>query len=250
VFHDLQHNRHPEYFRWFDLPFWRFLLWAAAHRSHRLVAVSAATRADLLRFYRLSEERVVVILHGVEPTFSQLDRSHTEAYLLCVSTLHPHKNLPRLIHAYGRERRDYRLVLAGMRGFHAESIDRLIEDMGLHDSVQITGWVPREELYTLYARARAFIYPSLFEGFGMPVLEALAAGIPVACSDIPPLREVAGDTALFFDPLNEDAVAAGIERIMGDSPLQERLAASGRERARQFTWKRCAEQTLRVLSDA
>src|SRR5581483_6445604 len=183
VFHDLQYKRHPEYFRWFDLPFWQFLLWAAVHRSHRLIAVSEATRSDLLRYYRIPKERVAVIAHGVEREFFHLGRSHTEPYLLCVSTLHPHKNLPRLIRAYGRERRDFRLVLAGMRGFHAEPIERLIEEMGLRDAVQITGWIPREQLYELYARAQAFVYPSTFEGFGMPVLDALAAGIPTACAD-------------------------------------------------------------------
>ena len=128
-----------------------------------------------------------------------------------MSTLHPHKNLTRLIEAYGRKKRDFRLILAGLRGFHTGAIERLIEEMALQDSVQITGWVPREELYSLYERARAFVYPSTFEGFGMPILEALAAGIPVACSDIPPLREVAGDAALYFDPLNEDDMASAIE---------------------------------------
>jgi len=249
VFHDLQHKRHPEYFRWFDLPFWRLLLWIAAHRSHKLIAVSEATRSDLLRFYRVPKERLAVVHHGVEPAFSRLDRSHTESYLLCVSTLHPHKNLPRLIRAYGRNKRDFRLILAGLRGFHAQAIERLIEELNLQDSVRITGWVPREELYSLYARARAFVYPSTFEGFGMPVLEAMAAGIPVACSDIPPLREVAGDAALFFDPLNEDDIASSIERVMSDTSLQEQLATAGRERARGFTWRKSAEQTLTVLLD-
>lgn len=247
VFHDLQHKRHPEYFRWFDLPFWQLLLWTAAHRSQRLIAVSAATAEDLLRFYHIPKERVAVIPHGVEAAFSGLDRSHIESYLLCVSTLHPHKNLPRLIRAYGGQPRDFRLVLAGLRGFHADTIERLVEETGLRDSVQITGWVPREELYSLYERARAFVYPSIFEGFGMPVLEALAAGIPVACSDIPPLREVAGDAALYFNPLDEDAIASAIESVMSDVSLQERLAQAGRERAQPFTWERCAEQTLQVL---
>ena len=250
VFHDLQHKRHPEYFRWFDLPFWRFLLWAAAHRSNRLIAVSEATRSDLLEFYRIPKNRVAVVHHGVEPAFSQLDRSRTESYLLCVSTLHPHKNLQRLIRAYGRTKRDFRLILAGLRGFHAEAIERLIDELGLRDSVQITGWVPREELYSLYARARAFIYPSTFEGFGMPVLEAMAAGIPVACSDIPPLREVAGDAALFFDPVNEEAIASAIERLINDVSLQESLSHAGRERSHGFTWQRSAEQTLQALLEA
>lgn len=247
VFHDLQHKRHPEYFRWFDLPFWRLLLWASARRSHRLIAVSEATRSDLLRFYRIPKERVAVIAHGVEPAFSRLDRSRTEPYLLCVSTLHPHKNIPRLIRAFGRKKRDFRLILAGLRGFHADAIEKLVDETGLRDSIQIPGWLPREELHSLYANAQAFVYPSLFEGFGLPVLEALAAGIPVACSDIPPLHEVAGDAALFFDPSDEGAMAAGIEQVLTDAHLRERLAQAGRERARSFTWERTAEQTRQVL---
>src|SRR5216683_7899136 len=160
VFHDLQHKRHPEHFRWFDLPFWRLLLWASAHRSRKLIAVSEATREDLLRFYSLKGERISVISHGVEPAFFSLDRTHLEPYVLCVSTLHPHKNLDRLIRAYARRKRDFRLVLAGMRGFHTPSLDTLIADLGVTDSVQLTGWIPREELYQLYARAQAFVYPS------------------------------------------------------------------------------------------
>jgi glycosyltransferase involved in cell wall biosynthesis len=247
VFHDLQHKRHPEYFRWFDLPFWKFLLWASAHRSRRLIAVSEATRADLLHFYRLATERVAVVHHGVDPALFALKRTTGEKTLLCVSTLHPHKNLDRLIRAYARRKRDFKLVIAGMRGFHAEAIDKLIVELGVADGVTITGWISREELYRLYARAHAFIYPSTFEGFGMPVLEAMAAGIPTACSEIPPLREVAGDAALFFDPESDDALALAMERIVGDEPLRRTLAAAGPERARPFTWERAADETLRVL---
>ena len=188
-----------------------------------------------------------MIAHGVEPAFFRLDRSHTESYMLCVSTLHPHKNLTRLIQAFGRKRRDFRLILAGLRGFHAGAVERLITEMGLQHSVRIMGWIPRDELYSLYERARAFVYPSMFEGFGMPVLEAMAAGIPAACSDIPPLHEVAGDAALFFNQLDEDAIAAAIERVMNDASLRERLATAGRERARGFSWAKAAEQTLEVL---
>ncbi len=221
----------------------------AAHRSHRLIAVSEATRSDLLHFYRIPKERIAVVHHGVKPAFSQLDRLHTESYLLCVSTLHPHKNLVRLIRAYGRKKRNFQLILVGLRGFQAEAIEQLVEELVLRDCIQITGWVPREKLYSLYRRARAFVYPSTFEGFGMPVLEAMAAGIPVACSDIPPLREVAGDAALFFDPLDEEAIASAIERLMDDTSVQERLAHAGRERALGFTWRKSAELTLEVLRD-
>jgi len=283
VFHDLQHKRHPEYFRWFDLPFWRLLLYASAHRARRLIAVSEATKTDLMRFYGLPAERIQVISHGVEPAIFALlrdspaqrglarpttgefldtspaapalrglNRTQIEPYLLCVSTLHPHKNIERLVRAYAREKRDYRLVLAGMRGFHTRPIEELIARLNVSDSVELTGWIPREELYHLYQHARVFVYPSTFEGFGMPVLEAMAAGVPVACSDIPPLREIAGaecGSALFFDPLKEDAIADAVDRIMSDEPLRRSLAAAGQERAREFTWERSAERTLAALTD-
>jgi glycosyltransferase involved in cell wall biosynthesis len=249
TFHDLQHKRHPEHFRWFDLPFWRFLLWAAAHRSRRIIAVSEATRADLLRFYRLPPERIAVVPHGVNPEFFGLDRARSEDYLLCVSTLHPHKNLERLIRAYSRGKRNRKLVLAGMRGFQTEVIERLVRDSGVSDSVRLTGWVPRDELLRLYEQAFAFVYPSTFEGFGIPVLEALAAGIPVACSSIPPLHEVAGEAALFFDPVDEDSIGEALDRISTDDVLRARLATAGPERARRFTWQRSAELTLQTINE-
>ena len=248
VFHDLQHKRHPEHFRWFELPFWRLLLWASAHRSQRLIADSESTRVDLLHFYRLPPERIDVIPLGVETRFFGLDRTNIEPFVLCVSTLHPHKNLDRLIRAYGRRKRDFRLTLAGLRGFHTRRLERLIAELGLADSVQLTGWIAREELYRLYERARAFIYPSTFEGFGMPVLEAMAAGIPTACSDIPVLREVAGDAALFFDPLDENAIAEALGRITTDTVMRGKLAEAGATRARRFSWERTAAATLRSLN--
>jgi len=247
AFHDLQHKRHPEHFRWFDLPFWRLFLWASAHRSQKLIAVSEATRADLFHFYRVPEASVVVIPHGVDAALFDLRRTQLEPFVLCVSTLHPHKNLERLIRVYARKKRDYRLVIAGFRGFRAQAIETLVSDLSLGEHVQLTGWIGRDELYHLYDRALAFIYPSTFEGFGMPVLEAMAAGVPVACSNIAPLREVGGDTALYFDPLEEDALAAALDRIVSDQALRARLVLTGRERARTFTWERSAARTLEVL---
>jgi glycosyltransferase involved in cell wall biosynthesis len=247
VFHDLQHKRHPEHFRWFDLPFWKLLLWASAHRARRLIAVSKATRDDMVKFYGLSPDRVRVVRHGVEPEFFALDRSSPQPFVLCVSTLHPHKNLDRLIGAYARRERDWRLIIVGLRGFSAEALETLIAKLNVRDRVQLTGWIQRADLLALYAKAHAFVYPSKFEGFGMPVLEALAAGIPTACSDIAPLREVAGDAALFFDPLDEDAIAEALGRIATDAALRERLTKVGPKRAVAFSWERAAAETLQAL---
>ncbi len=248
TFHDLQHKRHPEHFRWFDLPFWNLLLWASAKTARRLIADSQATAADLEKFYSFTRDRVRVVPLGVEPAFFSLDRSRIENFLLCVSTLHPHKNLDRLIRAYASCKSDSRLVLTGMRGFQTVQIEALILELALKDRVQLTGWIPRKELLELYARARAFVYPSTFEGFGIPVLEALAAGIPVACSEIAPLREVAGDAALYFDPASEEQIAAALVRISQDEPLRIRLTADGPLRARMFSWEETARLTREALA--
>jgi glycosyltransferase involved in cell wall biosynthesis len=247
VFHDLQHKRHPEYFRPFDLIFWRFFLWASARRAEKIIAVSETTRVDVSRSYRVPAERVRMIHHGVDAALLNLRRENVERFILCVSTLHPHKNIERLLRAYAREPRDCRLVLAGMKGFQADAIERLIGQLDVRARVTVTGWIPRENLVALYDRAWACVYPSTFEGFGMPALEAMAAGVPLLCSDIPPLREVAGDCALYFGPSDEDALARGLTRIVSDEGLRTNLRIQGRQRARTFTWERAARGTLDVL---
>jgi glycosyltransferase involved in cell wall biosynthesis len=236
VFHDLQHKRHPEMFRWFDLPFWNLLLSASARRSRGLIAVSQATANDLQQFYGAGS---VVIHHGVEPAFFQIASERSpKQFLLCVSTLHPHKNLDRLIRVHKKRPDLPELVITGLRGFAAENLRRLAGRR-----VQFTGWIPREKLYELYRTASAFIYPSLFEGFGMPVLEAMAAGVPVACSDIPPLREVAGECAIFFDPNDDTQIEQAMVRVVEDSSL----ICAAQRRADRFTWDATAWATLDYL---
>jgi glycosyltransferase involved in cell wall biosynthesis len=254
VFHDLQHKRHPEYFRWFDLPFWRLLLYGAAQVSRLLLADSEATEADLLRYYRLPAAKVRVVPLGVAGDFFDLaGRRRPEPFLLAVSTLHPHKNLDGLLRAFAVFRRDhpgFRLVVCGMHGFFTGPLAALREELGLKDVVEFPGWIPRSALYDLYERAWAFVYPTLFEGFGLPVLEALAAGVPSACSAIEPVAGIAGDAAVLFDPRDPMAIAEALRRITDDLELRGRLAAAGPRRAAGFSWKATAEATLRALRDA
>jgi glycosyltransferase involved in cell wall biosynthesis len=244
VFHDLQHKRHPEYFRWWDLPFWRFFLWGAARVSRRIVAVSDATAADLQRYYGVAE-KVRVVPHGVAPWRRAPEPKGS--YILTVSTLHPHKNLDGLLRAFAEFRKthlDFRLVVCGMHGFVSGPLHDLRERLGLADAVEFPGWIPRDDLLDLFARAAAFIYPSRFEGFGMPVLEALAAGIPTACSDIEPLRSIAGGAAILFDPSDVAAMARAMEQLLTED------GSRGPARAAEFTWRATAEGTLNVLREA
>ncbi len=254
VFHDLQHKRHPEHFRRFDLPFWRFFLFWSAQLSEIVIADSAATAADLETFYRLPSRKTRTIPLGVDPAFFALARARRpEPILLAVSTSHPHKNLDRLLRAFSafhRGRPEFRLVITGLRGFHATNLERLRQELRLADSVQFTGWIPREELYEWYARAWAFLYPSTFEGFGLPVLEALAAGVPTACSRIEPLASIAAGAAFQFDPDNDVEILEAMDRLVSDASLRARLRAAGPERAAQFSWRTTAQLTLAALREA
>jgi len=254
VFHDLQHKRHPEFFRWFDLPVWRFLLYWSAHLSRLLLADSGATACDLRRYYGLPESRIRVAPLGVNEAFFDIAaRRRPEPFLLCVSTLHPHKNLDGLLRAFAEVRRSrpqLRLVICGLHGFSTSPLHKLRDSLGLRDAVEFPGWIPLADLHDLFARAAAFIYPSLFEGFGLPVLEAMAAGVPTACSAIEPLSSIAGDAALQFDPHDPSAISAAILRLLDDDGLRVRLAFAGPRRAAEFPWRKTAELTLRALQDA
>ncbi len=255
VFHDLQHKRHPEYFRWFDLPFWRFSLYWSARRSQHLIAVSQASADDLLRFYpRTPPAKIHVVPHGVDPEFARVrDRRRPEKFLLAASTLHPHKNLDGLLHAFADFRRahpDFRLIVCGLRGFVTGPLHELRGQLALGDSVEFTGWIPREQVYDLFARAWAFVYPTRFEGFGLPVLEAQAVGIPMACSNIEPLASLAGGAAVMFDPDDRGAIAAAMAAITDDEELRQRLTAEGAANAAKYTWEAAARLTLQALGQA
>ncbi len=246
VIHDLQHKRHPEYFRWFDLPFWRFLVWAAVKRSDRIIAVSEATKADLLNYYDIPADKIAVVEHGVDDRFFAIaaERTHIEPFLLCVSTLHPHKNIERLVRVFARltvRHPALRLVLAGLKGFQTAPVEALVASLGIGGKVELTGWMPREQLYDYFRRAAAFVYPSTFEGFGMPVLEALAAEVPLACSDIEPLRGIARGAAWLFHPEDEADMERAIERMLGGKLTR------ARNTARDYSWTTAAQATLRAL---
>ncbi len=181
VFHDMQYKRHPEYFRWFDRPFWQFFLYWSARRSQSLIAVSDATAKDMLRYYpRMPAEKIRVVPHGVDSEFARVrDRRRPERFLLAVSTLHPHKNLDGLLRAFAAFRPAhpaFRLIVCGMHGFFTGPLHELRLQLGLQDAVEFPGWIPREQVYDLFARAWAFVYPSRFEGIRIADSRSVGGG--------------------------------------------------------------------------
>lgn len=254
VFHDLQHKRHPQNYRWWELPVYQGLLYWSARGSRRLLADSEATASDLQRYYRVPASKVSVALLGVDQAFARVARRRRpERFLLAVSTLHPHKNLANLLRAFAAFRPahpEFRLIVCGIHGFVSGPLHELRDSLGLGDAVDFPGWIPRAELYELYARAWAFVYPTLFEGFGLPLVEAMAAGLPTACSSIEPLTSIAGGAALQFDPQDVGDLATALARITDDDELRTKFSVEGPRQAAKFSWESTAKVTLGALSEA
>jgi glycosyltransferase involved in cell wall biosynthesis len=257
VFHDLQHRRFPRFFRWWDLPFWRLLLWQSAASSTRLIAVSEATAQDMAGFMPRYSAKTSVVLHGVDMEFFGIgERRRTcmpEPYILAVSTLHPHKNLDRLLDAFSRfamPGNGCTLIIAGLKGLAAERLEKQVSRLPRGRQAILTGWIPRDQLYRLFERASAFISPGLIEGFGLPVVEALAAGIPTACSNIAVFDPLVGDAAVRFDPESVAGIEKALEQITSDQDFRRRAAIAGPEQVRGFSWTRTAAMTMVELKKA
>jgi glycosyltransferase involved in cell wall biosynthesis len=254
VFHDLRFKRHPQFTRWLDLPVYRILLYLSARVSRHLIADSEATAADVRRHYPFAASKMNVAMLGVDEAFFAVGRRRDPAkFFLTVSSLHPHKNLGRLLTAFVRFRAshpDFRLVICGMPGDDVKALHELHRSLELGDAVVFAGWIPREDVYDLFARAWAFVYPTLFEGFGLPLVEAMAAGVPTTCSRIEPLVQIAAGGALLFDPQSEDELTSAMIRIADDEPLRNSLSREGGRRARSFSWAATADKTLTALTKA
>ncbi len=256
-----------------DLAFLRFpkLLTEESDRYYRqikravesadgIIAVSQSTRRDLTELLGVPAERVDVIYHAADERFRPLDdleatrefcQEHDlpETFILWVGTLEPRKNLETLLKALATLRDSekglpYKLVVVGAKGWLYESSLKLLDDLGLTDEVIFFGPASVTDLLLLYNAAWLFVFPSLYEGFGFPPLEAMACGTPVVSSRTSSLPEVLGEAALYFDPSDAEALAEAIQRVWRDPELRGELARRGLEQARRFSWKNTAEQTL------
>jgi glycosyltransferase involved in cell wall biosynthesis len=260
--HDLIYARFPEAHSGLREKGMKVLVPAAARRSDRVMADSQSTRDDLVELLSVAADRIDVVPLGLGAARRAAPLAEREVrakfdlderdVVLSLSAKRPHKNLLALIGALARlptERRPV-LVLPGYPTAHEQELRERARELGVEGDVRFPAWVSAADLEGLWSLARAFVFPSLYEGFGLPVLEAMARGVPVACSNASSLPEVAGEAALMFDPHDRPAIASAIERLLNDQALVERLRSLGLERARTFTWERTARMTLESYARA
>ena len=262
--HDVMPIRFPAMFR----PWYRHYVGVVtprlARRARAVITVSNAAKEEIVDWLGVDAERVIVVPHGVDPAFRPFAPDDPQAeemrrrydlprhFVLAVGSIEPRKNLPRLLEAIealrGRPRTsDIVLVHAGPEGWRPAEATRR---RGSPQLVRLLGYVPDADLRALYGLARVFVYPSLWEGFGMPVLEAMACGCPVVTSNLSSLPEVAGDAAVLVDPTSVDDIARGIAAVWDDDGLRACMVERGRAHARQFTWARVARETAAVYDAA
>jgi glycosyltransferase involved in cell wall biosynthesis len=235
----------------------RFVLPVILRRADRVITISDCSKRDIVRLCGIPEEKVVVTPLAADPAFRP-DPEGTAGsavtglprpYILNVGTLEPRKNLEGLLRAFGAAKREglpHTLVVTGARGWGRSRLAAIVEELRLEESVVFTGFVDDHDLPHLYAGADFFVYPSLYEGFGLPPLEAMACGTPVITSNVSSLPEVTGEAALLVDPRSVTDLAAAMVRLAGDASLRETLRERGLARARLFSWERTAAETLTV----
>jgi glycosyltransferase involved in cell wall biosynthesis len=260
--HDLGYLEYPQAHTRLSRLYLHLSTWFSAHAASRVIAISQATKRDLIKHYKVKPRKIEVIYHGRDPIFTPVtDQARiegilakygiTQPYCIHVGTLQPRKNLDILVGAWdilrARMDRPPMLLLAGKRGWLYDRLLQSVQSRGLGDLITFTDYVERDDLPALYSGALALTFPSLYEGFGLPPLEAMSCGTPVLASTASSVPEVVGDAGILLDPKNAGVWANAVERMMQDGALREELSGKGLKRAAQFTWERCAMKTLNTL---
>ena len=260
--HDCIHLMFPQY-----LPnraayaYARGAMWSAARRSDRILTVSEASKRDILHFFNVPPDKISVVYNAIderiweEPPPEDIARVRErfqldQRFVLYAGTIKPHKNLVRLIEAFAQLRKgefeELKLLIIGDEISKLPALRRAVHSYKLHKHVRFLGFLPDETLAALYRLASLFVFPSLYEGFGLPPLEAMASGTPVVTSNVSSLPEVAGDAAVLVDPYDVSSIVEGMRRVLSDSALANELRRKGLIRARDFSWERSVARTHEI----
>ncbi|MCX6047248.1 MAG: glycosyltransferase family 1 protein [Chloroflexi bacterium] len=262
--HDLIFERYPEHHTLRNRLFLKIAMPLFVRAADTIIAVSQHTKRDLIELYGAPADKIQVVYEGVDPEFKPGDPAIVQRvrqqyspgtddtirpYLLMVGTLEPRKNHATAMRALARLKAlgfPQRLLVVGGKGWLFEPVQKMVAELGLDDDVRFAGYVPAADLPALYAGADCTLLPSLYEGFGFPVLEAMACGTPVVSSNVSSLPEVAGDAALLVAPQDNVALAAAIQRVLGEPGLSTVMRTKGIEQAAKFRWAYCAQETVEV----
>jgi glycosyltransferase involved in cell wall biosynthesis len=255
--HDVVNRRYPGTMALPNLLVERLLMKLSLNRSSAVIADSRSTAADIRGQFGISGEKLHTI-HLGSPLFLKglkrgrgQEKSVPRKYFLFVGTLDPRKNFERLFKAFEMIKplsQDLHLVIVGGKGWKNKKFRKMVQMHPLKTHIHMTGYLPRNKLASYYENAICLLFPSLYEGFGLPILEAMSCGTPVITSNTSSMPEVAGDAALLVNPYDIRSIADAMKRLMSDKALREHLIDNGFERAKQFSWKRCAEGTLCILN--
>lgn len=262
--HDVAFFSHPDTASPLNRHYLNSTIQASLNHSVRVIAVSNSTKRDLMRLFYVPEEKIRVIHLGVNENFYPVTNPHsldefknrhhlTSPYILFLGTIEPRKNLAAVVTAYHRLIREraitHSLVIAGAIGWASEPVFKLVQELGLDSKVVFTGNITEEDLPALYSSASLFVFPSLYEGFGFPPLEAMACGTPTIVSNVSSLPEITGDAALQVSPHKPEELAAAIKVVLKDPALQSELVAKGLKQAKLFPWDKTARETLNVYQE-
>jgi glycosyltransferase involved in cell wall biosynthesis len=257
---DLAYEHFPQSFPWHQRTWLKQLVRGSAIRADHIITVSEYSKQDIVRTYGVREEKITVTYEGAGQEFRPLDRDQAREelahkygiegdFVLYLGRLQGRKNLARVVEAYQQVRRagfPHKLVLAGKRDSLFEPVLARIQELHLEKDVLLPGYLPAEDLPLFFNAAEVFVYPSFYEGFGLPVVEAMACGVPVITSRGSSLEEVAGDAALLVDPLSEASIAGALLQLLEDPALRLRLRQAGLERSQRFSFEKTARQTMDV----
>lgn len=260
--HDLALEKFPSFGRkTFGSGFSSWKTRRRAISADHIIAVSQSAMEDIVNIFQVPRDKVSAIYNGVD-NFFFADRNHElffkikekigikkDRFILFTGTVEPRKNVATLLKAYSKNRdlrNGYSLVLTGGRGWKNENIKRLMRDQGIDNEVTIAGYVSKEELRVLYSFASCFVFPSIYEGFGIPLLEAMACGAPVVCSNSSSIPEVVGNAAILVDPYDVKGFSVSIKDVVENNDLRKMMIQKGLERVKHFSWERASKETLQI----